>query len=67
MSIQDERRWFAGLLIRGPFREYLEALRYNGDVEQFYEKRGLFESMFYVRGKQTGQVQIASWTQEREG
>lgn len=41
----------AGALVRGSIREALRAAKWNGYNFEFHEQKGLFESVFHIRGE----------------
>lgn len=49
MTKPDTMTWTVGLLLRGPFRRYLDHLRFDGHVDDWYEGKGFLESDFKIR------------------
>lgn len=49
MSTVDATFW-AGALVRGPVRRYLEKCEFNGKVKEWRELKGWLRSEFLIKG-----------------
>lgn len=51
----------AGALIRGNIRRNLENMKFRGDITDYIEQKGLFESDFSVKGKRCILIDFSEW------
>jgi hypothetical protein len=64
----NKMKCIVGLLLRGGFRRYLDRLRFDGYIGDWYEGKGWIDSDFYIRVKdQRVRSLISGWFQERSG
>jgi hypothetical protein len=55
----------AGALIRGQIREFLERMKFEEEIQSFYETRHLFQSEFLIKGASATAVRrIRYWMQQ---